>query len=394
MGNEVVCLYDEWTKPIEKIESEQRLFELVPRQSPTENNILLHLYADTCTEGLEHPFFAGAHYQTGPAVLHLAQMNYANVYPNIFSDWNLPSNCSLFIIIPIDKTYSDNKQFSVLQDTALPSFTAWINTNRRAQVNFVNNFGSDVKFYWYEKNPKYLDVMHANQKREEHTFLGHIFKATDAKDDTFIDLYVVDGHKHKSISRDAMNAWCASSQIPQATPQCIEEYEAEMIDWAYKFWARKRESLNFAQPKIVPNFTAIGFHKTVLPKDVYAPILAFWQKRKAANDFTAEGYAGPVMNQYTSPTVMAHLPQRERQILIEYFQRELSKWANLTAADLTMTSLYGIRRYQRDASCICMLILVQRMFCLQLLMLIRNWMKVKIGRCKYILIRVYCMNLV
>ena len=82
---------------------------------------------------------------------------------------------------------------------------------------------------------------------------------------------------------------------------------------------------------------------------MYAPVYAFWEQRKEANTFTAEGYAGPVMNQYTSPTVMAHLPHKERQILIDYFQKALSEWANLNASDLTMTSLYGIRRYQRDA---------------------------------------------
>ncbi len=63
-----------------------------------------------------------------------------------------------------------------------------------------------------------------------------------------------------------------------------------MIDWAYKFWARKRESLNFAQPQIVPNFTRTGFKITKLPDDVFNPIRAFWDKRKAEDRFTSEGY--------------------------------------------------------------------------------------------------------
>ena len=203
VDSEVVCLYEEWTEPVEKIEDTQRLFQLVPKsggEEKTENNILLHLYTDQCDEGLLHPFFGGAHYQTGPAVLHLAQMNYKNVYPKIFTDWNLPTNCSLFLIIPIDKTFDEFRDFSILQDASLPSFTAWIHENRKAQAYFTNNFGKDIKFYWYEKNPKYLDIIHPNQKRTEHTFLGHIFKATDADDDSFIDLYVIDGNKHKSIS--------------------------------------------------------------------------------------------------------------------------------------------------------------------------------------------------
>ena len=63
-----------------------------------------------------------------------------------------------------------------------------------------------------------------------------------------------------------------------------------MIDWAYTFWTRKRESLNFVQPQIVPNFTRIGFTKRTLPDDVFNPIRAFWDKRKADNDFTHENY--------------------------------------------------------------------------------------------------------
>ena len=148
-----------------------------------------------------------------------------------------------------------------------------------------------------------------------------------------------------------MNEWCrASDNVEPDTKECIDEYEAEMIDWAYKFWARKREALNYAQPQIVPNFTKIGFARSRLPDDVYQPVLEFWNKRKSADSFSKEGYAGPVMNQFTAPTWMAHLPQRERQLLIDYFQKALSKWAGFDDPDkLQMTSLYGIRKYQRGA---------------------------------------------
>lgn len=147
-----------------------------------------------------------------------------------------------------------------------------------------------------------------------------------------------------------MFEWCRASKLEFPSKECIEEYESEMIDWAYKFWARKREALNYAQPKIVPNFTKIGFHKTRLPQDVYEPILAFWRHRKNENTFTKEGYAGPVLNQYTSPTYIAHLGQKERNILIDYFRVALSEWAGFDdISKLQMTSLYGIRKYERGA---------------------------------------------
>eukprot|EP01083_Nonionella_stella_P091535 255964_1 len=352
VDSEVVCLYEEWDEPVEKIETEDRLFELVPKmgQGTTENNILLHLYADECSEDVSHPFFIGAHYQTGPAVLHLAQMNYESVHPSIFTDWDLPQNCSAFVMIPIHKTYNQFREFSLLTDDALPSFTAWIHQNRESQAYFTNNFGKEVKFYWYEKNPKFLDVIQPNQVRTEHTFLGHIFRATDAADDSFIDLYVVDGQQYKSISREPMYEWCRASGHTPETAQCIEEYEAEMIDWVYKFWARKREALNFVQPKIVPNFTAIGFKKTRLPEDVFTPVFQFWKTRQAENSFTGEGYAGPVLNQYSAPTAMAHLESSERNLLITHFQKVLSEWAGFDDPNaLEMTSLYGIRQYSRGA---------------------------------------------
>jgi len=352
-GEEIVCLYEEWSEPVETIENEQRLFEVIPKMesgTATENTILLHLYTDECTEDTRHPFFVGAHYQTGPSVLHLAQLNYQQVYPQIVSDWELPINCSLFVFIPMSKTYEQHQDFSVLQDARFPSFSAWISENRKIQALFTNHYGKKIKFFWFEKEAKFLAEMEPYEQRDEHTFLGHIFKATDAADDSFIDLYLIDGQQQKPISRDAMNEWCRSKSIAEGSKACIAEYEAEMIDWVYKFWARKREALNFAQPSILPNFTAIGFKKITLPDDVYQPVLQFWQNSLKHDRFVQEGLAGPVLNQLSSPTFMTHLPQHERTLLIGYFQQVLAAWGGLEdSSKLELTSLYGVRKYERGA---------------------------------------------
>jgi len=188
------------------------------------------------------------------------------------------------------------------------------------------------------------------QQRQESTMLGHLFVATSAADDSFIDIYLAEGQATQSISRDPMDSWCKSSGIEPHTVECSEEYEAEMTAWAYLFWAQKRESLNYAQPPIVPSFTEIGFKKTKLPGDVFWPILAFWKRSVAADSLKKENYAGPVLNQYSSPTFLAELPERLRQSLHSYFQTTLAEWGGVEEDGLQLTSLYGIRKYQRNAT--------------------------------------------
>ena len=54
-----------------------------------------------------------------------------------------------------------------------------------------------------------------------------------------------------------------------------------------------------------------------------------------------------MINKYLFVLYMAHLQQKERSILENYFRRVLEEWSNTT--DLQMTSLYGIRKYTRGA---------------------------------------------
>jgi len=72
-------------------------------------------------------------------------------------------------------------------------------------------------------------------------------------------------------------------------------------------------------------------------------------KSVADNSFITETAAGPVLNQFTSPTYMTHLPIRQREMLIAYLRKKLAKWASIREEDLEMTSLYGIRKYTRHA---------------------------------------------
>ena len=153
---------------------------------------------------------------------------------------------------------------------------------------------------------------------------------------------------HVCIIAREQELYCESQEIIDRK-ECHKAYEKEMIDSAYKFWARKREGLNYVQPRIVRNFTKMGFGRGMLPNNIYDPILTFWNDKFNGNEFTEEGYAGPVLNQYESPTFMAHLSSKERNILINFFKNKLGEWGNVNPNDLKMTSLYGIRKYTRGA---------------------------------------------
>lgn len=129
-GNEsdTVCLLEEWPNPVESIVNIEQLFDLIPRQESqqkTENNIFLHLYRDACTEQMSHPMFVGSQYQTGP-VLHLATLNYEQLYPEIINDWKLSINCSHFVWIPYGTNYENIDQINILTDSSMLMFSLHI----------------------------------------------------------------------------------------------------------------------------------------------------------------------------------------------------------------------------------------------------------------------------
>ncbi|ETO15727.1 hypothetical protein RFI_21638 [Reticulomyxa filosa] len=120
-GKHRVCLYHEWERPVESIETVEALNSLVPNDEAdsmgAENNILLALYEDQCEQDAHNAIFIGSHYQTGPGVLHLAAMN-KKVFPQIEADWELPSNCSHFVFIPKGSFYGDHATFQRLSDAS------------------------------------------------------------------------------------------------------------------------------------------------------------------------------------------------------------------------------------------------------------------------------------
>ncbi|ETO11666.1 hypothetical protein RFI_25710 [Reticulomyxa filosa] len=120
-----------------------------------------------------------------------------------------------------------------------------------------------------------------------------------------------------------------------------------MWQWMYEFWARKREVLNYIQPKLVRNFTATGFAPSHLDDEIFQALTDFWKTAQEQGDLNEEGAAGPVMNQQKSPTFMAYLPESERQALTDWIRPKLETWANIPSLELT--SLYGIRMYTRGA---------------------------------------------
>ena len=201
-GGERVKLYDEWIDQVEHISSYDALLSLVPKKGNefgAENNIILYIYEDTCIEGINNPVFEGAMYQTGPGVIHLATLN-KKVYPDIINEWDLVNNCSQYIWIYAGQYYDDYKLFSKCPDSNVIPFTNWIKQASHISVPFIVNHPNNVEFYWYERDEHHLGTLKPDDKREESTFVGHIFMARDAVEKYLIDIYLVKGSKPFIIS--------------------------------------------------------------------------------------------------------------------------------------------------------------------------------------------------
>lgn len=205
-GEVRVRLYDEWQDPILYIQTEEKLFDLIPRKPRRNDNsktvynsneqgseltTLMFIYEDECDEGLTNPFFSGVLYQTGPGTIQVAALN-KKVYPNIEREWNLAYNCSHFLFIPVFSHFEDYHNFNILNDQAMPRFSRWINENSRIVVPFHNDCDFDVDFFWYDKSETFLATLKPGQERTEHTFLGHAFLARQHETNKIIDAYLVE----------------------------------------------------------------------------------------------------------------------------------------------------------------------------------------------------------
>jgi len=345
-GKHRVSLYHEWNNPVEKIETLEAFQSLVPKRkssSKTENNIVLGLYKDSCASDMHNVVFEGAQYESGPGILHLAIMN-KQIFPQIEKSWKLPQNCSHFLFIPKHLNFEDYSSFQRLSDASSPEFIHFLIENRHVDVHFRNNIEKPVDLYWYEdEDTMHLSTIEPGDVYESSTLLGHAFIALDTEDEFLIDYYLIDGDHEISIQEPTL---CKERGIEDRA-QCNATMRKEMWEWMYEFWARKREILNFIQPKLVHNFTLTGFGQTRLDDDLFQSLSNFWKTSKENGGLLEEGTAGPVMNQQKSPTFMVHLGDAERAAVTTWIKPKLEKWSNLT--DLELTSLYGIRMYTRGA---------------------------------------------
>lgn len=116
-------------------------------------------------------------------------------------------------------------------------------------------------------------------------------------------------------------------------------------------WESDRLSMNTRQPMLSQNYTHAGYAKVSTPPLVQDLLQHVWKEHRE-DDTTTESWERPntYLNHWESPTQMLdisrYLSPTQQGQLIAAVQSVLEAW---TQESLVLTSLYGIRIYQRGA---------------------------------------------
>ncbi|KAJ1406554.1 hypothetical protein B484DRAFT_209656 [Ochromonadaceae sp. CCMP2298] len=114
-----------------------------------------------------------------------------------------------------------------------------------------------------------------------------------------------------------------------------------LVEFAHKVFYAKRLGLNFVQPQFVRAVTEVGFELRPLPADTYR-WLRQWYDQERLRAEVLEGSSGPCMNQHVAPSLVTHLTGEHKDRLSRELRQTLEDWHG---APLTLTSIYGVRRY-------------------------------------------------
>eukprot|EP01035_Chromulina_nebulosa_P020376 gene20376-26445_t len=112
---------------------------------------------------------------------------------------------------------------------------------------------------------------------------------------------------------------------------------------------RARIEMNFDQPRTQHNYTDIGFKKIKAPKELFEPLLKFWEENKDKQVDEHWPRGNTYVNSWSSPSSMVNFENKNlrggfalKQHIWDHARPILEEW---TGKQLVETSLYGIRVY-------------------------------------------------
>jgi hypothetical protein len=220
----------------------------------------------------------------------------------------------------------------------------WYREQTRVDASFKNNYNTPVDIYWDDegKGQKKVMTLQPGQTSGLQTFISHIFVAKEAGTDRLLDAVAIPGRGLLEFPTGVLHHDCESDEHEDT--QTCDNLETQVVKFTHTIQYSKRLGLNYLQPKLVPALTKEGFLKTKLPKQAWDRLRNWYHSHEQIEKM--ENSVGPCLNQIDSPTYMRHLPSIEKGALSKFVQPMLEKWSN---RELSMTSMYGIRRYTNGA---------------------------------------------
>ena len=246
---------------------------------------------------------------------------------------------------PIDRT----------TDLDIVKFSDWLTTTIMTVVRVTNTFPCPVAISPH-KDPRliFADMEHVTILASGRTSLmdlplgvimcvhalydGTLASFQNPQLSPFVDFFTIDYPQSVELSPSRKLRWC-NSEVTGLVSDCddVANVYLEIFD------RRMLSSMlgrNFLQPKLVPStsYSELGFELRTMPDDLF-----HWLRDIATSrELLPEVYAGPVMNQRSSPSMMKLLTTDETTQLSYYLQQIIQDWyvGNVT---LLPTAVYGIR---------------------------------------------------
>lgn len=279
------------------------------------------------------------------------------------STLGLVDGCSSIAFVPAGADGSPSSIKVAPNDSeGMPAFVNWVQSCMRISCTVRNPFDEPVDLFWSDDSmeERKLFTLAPDEKVPQNTFVGHVYVARDSKSGQVLDWWTMDGTKEVVI-RDRVQALteaCQAGIVGQGAAEkigrdgeeasvCVSADKA-MFDFGYDQSMAKRYALNTVQPTVVRNFSDVGYKVLPLPPQTFSWLKEWYEAN--ADQEQVEGNAGAVGTQHLAPWHVRHIPYNLKLRLIDELRPVLAEWSGfLPAEELSMTSIYGIRRYTRGS---------------------------------------------
>jgi hypothetical protein len=233
------------------------------------------------------------------------------------------------------------KQFSFHDNMTTQAYLPWLHQLVRLEMRFVNGFDRTVDLEWHEEGNQGVSNgnMEPGVTRYMTTSIAHVFAVRDVQTKEILDWTVADGSAEYRFSSENRSKKC----------EMMDEETCGNTDLAFTMFTHaidheQRLALNYLQPRVVQPVTKNGFEKRKLPAATFERLKQWYAQHEPYEHI--EPAVGPSMNQHVAPSYVAHLPPDQKNMFSADMKPILEEWSNM---NLTLTSIYGIRKYTNSA---------------------------------------------